>query len=318
MMQCNLANIAGSASLVLSTQCLLVSLMNYSDPTQSSLLAGAISWILKDGIGQIGGILYNAQVNAQYDWQPKRYRVLAAMTLDFAAFLEILSVHVPQYAFFCACVANMCKNVGFLATSASRVALHQAMSSHIGDITAKSGSQSILAGLIGTSLGLAITQCLDISNYLLAFAILCPAQQILTYQSVQLVVLRRLDLSKLEMLLEHPLSPEELAQREPILFPNVSRLRVGASFMEHGRPPKDLGELSEPFLITGQDNQTLLTFVDSVSLLQVIEGVCRAKKIHVDPQKFLTQIEGLGWDVGSIQLESLCRDGVQLSVGKLQ
>ena len=63
----------------------------------------------------------------------------------------------------------MPKNVGFLAASASRAAIHQSLSmggsttptksnslasSNLGDVTAKSGSQSIVASLAGTAIGI--------------------------------------------------------------------------------------------------------------------------------------------------------------------
>ena len=75
----------------------------------------------------------------------------------------------------CASIANIGKNVGFLAASASRAAIHQSLSmggtsasgcdtdkslkaSNLGDVTAKSGSQTIVASLLGTAIGIFLSR----------------------------------------------------------------------------------------------------------------------------------------------------------------
>ena len=104
-----------------------------------------------------------------------------------------------QWFLPCASIANIGKNVGFLAASASRAAIHQSLSmggttisddgadkpskdlkeeiedcssksstkavaaSNLGDVTAKSGSQTIVASLLGTAIGIFLSRtfCVD-------------------------------------------------------------------------------------------------------------------------------------------------------------
>ncbi|KAJ3080999.1 hypothetical protein HDU99_006842, partial [Rhizoclosmatium hyalinum] len=51
-----------------------------------------------------------------------------------------------------ASISNIGKNIGWLASSASRAAIHKGftLQDNLGDVTAKSGAQSTMAGLLGT------------------------------------------------------------------------------------------------------------------------------------------------------------------------
>lgn len=97
--------------------------------------------------------------------------------------------------------------VGFLTASASRAAIHQALAlkSNLGDVTAKAGSQSILASLAGTTLGISISPLLqgDVANVALGFALLSVFHQYCTYNAVRSVHLRNLNRHRLNLVLEN-------------------------------------------------------------------------------------------------------------------
>jgi Vitamin B6 photo-protection and homoeostasis len=129
-----IASVAGSAGMILSTQTLLlaVGVVGSSPESQAvaPIMAGALNWVLKDGIGQFGGVLF-ASVLGQtrnLDVYPKQWRMVAAISLDCATFLELLSPMVPSWFVLpIASMATVGKNIGFLTASASRAALHQAL-----------------------------------------------------------------------------------------------------------------------------------------------------------------------------------------------
>ena len=145
------ASIAGSAAMVLSTQTLLLAVgIAGSNAKEASIMAGALNWVLKDFVGQLGGVLFASQMGKTraFDTDPKRWRILAALALDSATFIEILSpLFHTSLVLPVASVANIGKNIGFLTASASRAAIHQslAIKGNLGDVTAKSGSQAIMA-----------------------------------------------------------------------------------------------------------------------------------------------------------------------------
>jgi hypothetical protein len=144
-----LGGVFSSAGGVLSMQALLyaVGLGAGSIP-----LAGALNWVIKDGLGQLGGVLCSSLVNNKFDAHPKRWRFAANLIMDSSSFIELLSPLAPQYFIAIASLANIGKNISCLAASASRAAIHHsfAISENLADVTAKSGSQSILASTIGT------------------------------------------------------------------------------------------------------------------------------------------------------------------------
>ena len=53
-------------------------------------LAATLNWIIKDGMGQFGGILFASLVNNKFDADPKRWRMVAAVTMDASCKLYAL------------------------------------------------------------------------------------------------------------------------------------------------------------------------------------------------------------------------------------
>jgi len=147
---------ASSAAMVLSTQAMLyaVGLGAGAIPT-----AAALNWVLKDGLGQLGGVLFASVVNNRFDSDPKRWRVIAAVSLDGAVVLQSITPLFPALFLPLAALANTGMNVSWLAASASRAGIHLsfAQASNLADITAKSGSQTTLASTLGMAVGVGIS-----------------------------------------------------------------------------------------------------------------------------------------------------------------
>lgn len=84
---CIAANTFGSASMVLSTQTLLLAVGVGSSATAP--MAAAINWVMKDGIGQLGGILFASKLgsaaNSSIDSDPKRWRVVSSLSMVCAS-----------------------------------------------------------------------------------------------------------------------------------------------------------------------------------------------------------------------------------------
>ena len=110
-------------------------------------LAAALNWVLKDGLGQLGGVLYAALVSTRFDTDPRRWRMLSAMASDAATALEVCAPLAPGAFLPIAALANVGKNISWLSASATRAGLHQALASrgNLADVTGKAGSQSIAA-----------------------------------------------------------------------------------------------------------------------------------------------------------------------------
>jgi hypothetical protein len=88
-------------------------------------MAAALHWAIKDGLGQLGGVMYAGMIGDRFDAEPKRYRMQAAFLLQLAGAMEVACVLCPSAFLAIASISNISKNIGWLATSATRAQMHQ-------------------------------------------------------------------------------------------------------------------------------------------------------------------------------------------------
>jgi hypothetical protein len=162
-MYSNLSALAITAMSFLSTQSLFVAIG--STMTQANLAAAAYTWVLKDGLGQLGGILFASRYGRNFDEDIKKWRFMAQVALNISIYIDILTLKYPQYFLMLASIANVGKNVCFLLSSASRASINVqfAKRNNIGDISGKSVSQFTASTLIGVGLGLMLSKVIDIT-----------------------------------------------------------------------------------------------------------------------------------------------------------
>ena len=228
-----------SACGVLSTQSLLYAM---GLGIEALPVASTLNWVIKDGIGQFGGVLFASLVNNKFDGDPKRWRLLASISMDCASFIELLTPLVPSLFLPLASIANIGKNISYLAASASRAAIHKSFAIHenLADVTAKSGSQSILASMTGTTIGIMLASMIgnDYSALITVFSILSSIHLISTYISLNYVTLNILNHSRFDYLFynfqmnqNRILSPYDMLKEERLLSPpdlQLPALHVGS------------------------------------------------------------------------------------------
>jgi hypothetical protein len=146
-------------------------------------------------------------VNNRYDADPKRWRLASAAALDVSVLMEILTPLCPAYFLPMASLANVAKNISWLSTSATRAGFHSsfALRENLADITAKAGSQAIASSIIGTGLGIAISQWTGAStaHVLGAFSVLSALNLMAVYRSLNCVWLRTLNCQRLHLVTAH-------------------------------------------------------------------------------------------------------------------
>jgi hypothetical protein len=188
------ANTASSATAVLATQALLSALGLGMAAAPGAVV---LNWILKDGLGQLGGVAFAGWSAARLDAEPKHWRFVSVAANIFACFLEILTPIFPHLFLPIAAVANVGKNVSWLASSATKASLHRSFvnAENMADITAKSGSQAIASGLIGMSIGLAYANVAGSAHSAVipAMAVLSGLNLMFTHLSLRNVVLPTLN-----------------------------------------------------------------------------------------------------------------------------
>lgn len=153
-----------SAMLFLSTQSLFVALGG--SQSQAQLAAAAYTWVLKDGIGQIGGILFASRYGGYFDEDIKKWRFFAMSSLNLSILIEIMTLKFPNYFLLLASTANAMKNICFLMAAASRAQINMrfAKQNNIADIAGKSVSQFTTSSLLGMGLGIGLSKLIDISQ----------------------------------------------------------------------------------------------------------------------------------------------------------
>jgi hypothetical protein len=112
----------------------------------ASVLAASLTWLLKDGTGMIGRILFAWMKGTALDADCKKYRLVADGLNDVAFFVDLLAPHFPSNCFvFLACISSLFRSIVGVAGGATRTAIvkHQARRGNLADVAAKDGSQEI-------------------------------------------------------------------------------------------------------------------------------------------------------------------------------
>lgn len=227
------------------------------------------------------------------------------MTLDGATLLEILSpLFHASLVLPVASIANVGKNIGFLTASASKAAIHNslAIQGNLGDVTAKAGSQAIVASLMGTTLGIGMSSLLghDTFKFTLGFAVLAVVHQGCNYLSLKEVPLSHFNRQRLDMVLKHYieegeiLSPKRVADQEQFL-PLSWGNKVGA-WLYIGSPiaclcpdPEDWNAIlkatpDEKYILCRSSDQIHLTFLSEAGGEDIIRAMFHAHQLeHLKP-----------------------------------
>lgn len=195
--------------------------------SSASVTAATVTWILRDGTGMVGRILFAWMKGSRLDCDAKRWRLFADVLNDLAIFMEILAPVFPSCFTLTVCAAGVCKCIVGVAGGATRAALtvHQARRDNMADVCAKDGSQETLVNLAGLLVSLVlvpvVSDCLW-GTYLL-FLLLTILHLYANYRAVRSVVMETLNQSRLTIVLEHyllegrVLSPAEANAAEPLL-----------------------------------------------------------------------------------------------------
>ncbi|KIY92039.1 putative UPF0420 protein C16orf58 like protein [Monoraphidium neglectum] len=150
-------NVATTANGVLASTFLLyaVGLGAGAIPT-----AGALNWVLKDGLGQLGTLLFAKAIAHNFDIHSKSWYFLSFVLLSSATgeCMEIATILVPNAFLVLGSCANMIKGLSWMAGGSTRSVFNLSFvrDNNIADITAKNTSQYIFASLFGTALGVSI------------------------------------------------------------------------------------------------------------------------------------------------------------------
>ncbi|KAJ0972921.1 hypothetical protein J5N97_020880 [Dioscorea zingiberensis] len=234
----------GGAMGVFTTQTLLNSVgvsRNHAMPG-----AVAINWILKDGAGRVGKMLF-ARQGKKFDYDLKQLRFAGDLLMELGAGVELATAAVPHLFLPLACAANVAKNVAAVTSTSTRTPIYKAYArgENIGDVTAKGESVGNIADLLGTGLSILISK--RNPSLVVSFAFLSCGYVFSSYREVKSVVLNTLNRARFTVAVEsflksgHVPSLKEGNSNENIFTPPWSNRtpivlgpRFGDAFQEPG------------------------------------------------------------------------------------
>ncbi|KAJ6798388.1 protein root UVB sensitive 6 [Iris pallida] len=163
--------------------------------------AVAINWILKDGAGRVGKMLF-ARQGKKFDYDLKQLRFSGDLLMELGAGVELATTAVPQLFLPLACAANVLKNIAAVTSTSTRTPIYKAYArgENIGDVTAKGECVGNLADLLGTGLSILISR--RNPSLVTSFAILSCGYVFSSYKEVKSVVLHTLNRARFTVAVE--------------------------------------------------------------------------------------------------------------------
>nr|XP_029492524.1 RUS1 family protein C16orf58 homolog [Oncorhynchus nerka]XP_029492525.1 RUS1 family protein C16orf58 homolog [Oncorhynchus nerka] len=281
---------ASSLSGTLATQ---ASLRGVGVGNQEATVAAAtITWLLRDGTGMLGRILFAWLKGNKLDSEAKKWRLVADVLNDIAMFMEILAPNFPTCFTLIVCSAGIFKSIVGVAGGATRAALtlHQARRDNMADISAKDGSQETLVNLAGLLVSLILIPLVTdnppltfVLFFLFTILHLCA-----NYKAVRSVVMETLNEARLAIVLHQylrdgrVLGPLEANLKEPVFleFRRTVPVKLGVRLGELIYTSEDLilamKNNHKPFLIGVKRGSVCVCLGPDASVCDEIRAVCQA------------------------------------------
>ncbi|XP_077170723.1 RUS family member 1 isoform X2 [Paroedura picta] len=225
---------ASSITGTLATQAVLKG-VGVGDET-STVAAATVTWILKDGTGMLGRILFAWSKGNKLDCDAKQWRLFADGLNDVAILMEILAPAFPACFTLIVCISGLFKCIVGVAGGATRAALtmHQARRDNMADVSAKDGSQETLVNLAGLVCSLFLIPLLADNLHLTyaLYGLFTILHLYANYRAVRAVCMETLNRARLRLVLRHFLrwgkvpGPALANPKEPLLLGGHQQLRM--------------------------------------------------------------------------------------------
>ena len=225
----------GSVVGVFTTQSMLSAMLmsrgyDVMDTNYLPYAAATLNWVIKDGLGQLGGIVFVSLMGNRFDLHPKQFRFLSGFVLKMAMLVELMTPLFPRMFLVLAALCTAAKNVSWMACSASRAPLLKLLGkgNNLGDLTGKAASQLTITSMLGMATGVGISEALtmlrgksDLIGYSMISVPLLVAATGALWLSCKWTISNRLHPLQIAELLKKPMSPEEYASVERIVHPRA-------------------------------------------------------------------------------------------------
>ncbi|XP_033999206.1 RUS1 family protein C16orf58 homolog isoform X2 [Trematomus bernacchii] len=259
---------------------------------EATVAAATVTWLLRDGTGMLGRILFAWQKGSKLDSEAKKWRLFADVLNDIAMFMEISAPYFPACFTLIVCTAGVFKSLVGVAGGATRAALtvHQARRDNMADISAKDGSQETLVNLAGLLISLILIPLVTDNPILTLslFFFFTILHLFANYKAVRAVVMDTFNEARLSIVLQQYLRnkqilcPLEANQREPVLleFRKTMPIKLGVRLQEVVQSPAELNlalkENNLPYLLGVRNGCVHVCLRPEASVHDEIRAMCQA------------------------------------------
>ncbi|KAI5647057.1 vitamin b6 photo-protection and homoeostasis domain-containing protein [Phthorimaea operculella] len=192
--------------------------------TSATPLAATITWVIKDGCGHIGRILFACTHGTHLDAYSKKWRLYADVLNDAAMCIEISLPLFRNYTTTALCVSTAMKAIVGVAGGATRAALtqHHALCGNMADVAAKDSAQETAVNLVASIAALCLITLFGNSVTLFLFVMVLHIT--FNYLAVRAVCLRTLNEPRYLQVIDAYLnrevmaSPCEVNRHEPVVL----------------------------------------------------------------------------------------------------
>lgn len=199
--------------------------------------AAATNWVLKDTLGKVVRMAWASKMGRKFDPDAKRWRFRASLIYALGNGLEVSTYLHPQYFLVLAMLANSCKQMSMLTSSATRNALYNSFRrvdvvsspsnvvtagsggnstnsstgnrrgsggvENIGDITAKGEAQIAVVDLLGIVSGICLSRAVGVSvqNVFAVWVVLQIMEIFCMYHEMRSVVYKTFNFERMHTVL---------------------------------------------------------------------------------------------------------------------
>ncbi|KAL3102957.1 hypothetical protein niasHT_025865 [Heterodera trifolii] len=214
---------------------------------QATVLAAALTWILKDGVGMLARIAFAWAKGTRLDSDYIAFFGLIIPTL----FYDLINPHFPSACFApFACVASLLRSIVGVAGGATRMAIirHQARRDNLADVAAKDGSQETLVNVLSLLFSLVLLPQVEGRPFTIwaLFLLFTAVHLFANYRAVKCIQLETLNPNRLTLAVRHFIeygtvpSIAECNRKEPILGTFAVRRNFGCPLAQL---PANIGPL---------------------------------------------------------------------------
>lgn len=259
---------------------------------EATVAAATVTWLLRDGTGMLGRILFAWQKGSKLDSEAKKWRLFADVLNDIAMFMEILAPYFPTFFTLIVCSAGVFKSIVGVAGGATRAALtvHQARRDNMADISAKDGSQETLVNLAGLLVSLILIPLVTDNPVLTLslFFLFTILHLFANYKAVRSVIMETFNEARLAIVLEQylrdsrVLTPQEANKREPVFieFRKSSQIKLGVRLQDIVQSPDELDlalkQSDMPYLLGVKNGCVYVCLAPEVPVHDEIRAMCQA------------------------------------------